>query len=65
MKSLSIRTNLVFGLLFFLLLGSLSSCTANKPSNAWMDLPHARELDQKKGNKSKKIQRQVARNQHH
>ncbi|MEO9476270.1 MAG: hypothetical protein ABJG41_12070 [Cyclobacteriaceae bacterium] len=65
MKSLSIRTNVVFGLLFFLLIATLSSCTANKPSNAWMDLPHARELDHKKGNKSKKIQRHVARNQKH
>ncbi|MEP0365458.1 MAG: hypothetical protein ABJN36_08255 [Cyclobacteriaceae bacterium] len=65
MKSLSIRTNLVFGLLFFWLLGPLTSCTANKPSNAWMDLPHARELDKKKGNKSKKIQRHAARTQNH
>jgi len=40
-------------LCFIISLGG--ACTANKYQSAWMDVPHAKRLDQKKGNQSKKI----------
>ncbi|UXP30884.1 hypothetical protein N6H18_11025 [Reichenbachiella agarivorans] len=58
MRTLKIRNRLIMGVLAIYLVSGLSSCVANKPQSAWMDLPHARELDQKKGKRSKKAYHQ-------
>ena len=63
MKSPNIISKyLVVGLLSIFILGSLGSCRATSTmDHSWTDLNHAKELDKKKGNRSKKYQKNVAR----
>ncbi len=51
--------------MFSLIVGVLCSCVATAPQTGWMDLPHARSLDKKKGKQLKKLQKDVALNRHH
>lgn len=61
----SLRNSLIIGLMALMLIPSLSSCTSNRPHSAWMDVQHARELDHKKGNRSKHIQKHYAKAHHY
>jgi|GEM_PF-3158967 len=60
MKTYSLRVYLCMGLFALVIGGSLSSCSANKPRSAWMDLPHARHLDHNKGNQSRQHMKNAA-----
>ncbi|SHK66130.1 hypothetical protein SAMN04488028_10734 [Reichenbachiella agariperforans] len=57
MRIFKSNIRLWIGIIAIYMLSSLSACVAHKPQSAWMDLPHARSLDKKKGKRSKKIQK--------
>lgn len=60
METFKTRSFLIPCVLFLFLLstmGTLSSCSASRHQSGWMDINHARSLDKKKGNKSKKLQK--------
>lgn len=66
MKMTPTRVYLSIGLIVLLLAGStMTSCTANQPRSAWMDLPHARQLDKLKGKQAKALQKHVAKTNHY
>lgn len=65
MKILSPRGYLIAVFLSFFLMTSFGSCTSQRPRSAWMDVQHARELDKKKGKRSKKYQKNVTRAHRH
>lgn len=62
MRISTLRGYMIVGFLSFFMVVSLGSCSANKTKGyAWTDLKHARELDKKKGKRSKKYQKNVSR----
>lgn len=66
MKMTPTRVYLSIGLIVLLLSDStLTSCSASQPKSAWMDLPHARQLDGLKGKKAKHLQKNVAKSTHY
>lgn len=55
----------LFTAILTLLTGVLCSCIATPPQTGWMDLPHARSLDKKKGKQLKQLQKNVAHTKQH
>jgi hypothetical protein len=60
MRVLKTRIVFLFSVLSIFIITSLGACTASRPSSAWRDVGHARELGQKKGTHSKRMQRRPA-----
>lgn len=66
LPTIKLRHTLGMLVLAILLSGPLSSCSSSKHmAHGWTDLNHAKELDKKKGKRSKKYQKNVARSNMH
>ncbi|PIB34702.1 hypothetical protein BFP72_04405 [Reichenbachiella sp. 5M10] len=57
MITLKKKSFYILSILSIYFLASFSSCASRKYQTDWMDLPHARKLDKKKGKQSKKLQK--------
>lgn len=63
MQISSVRSYFIVVLLSLFMIVSLGSCKSSQTKGyAWTDLKHARELDKKKGKRSKKYQKNVTKN---